>query len=76
MVQSALRAYNASSQLVSTVKGTFVEIPNARKVMRVGMVDLFWLNGMETQDFPLAKTLTILAQDQQCRELFFMLDTS
>ena len=29
MMQSALRAYNASSQLVSSTKGTFVEIPNA-----------------------------------------------
>ena len=35
MIQSALRAYNASSQLISSVKRTFVENPNARRVMRV-----------------------------------------
>ena len=43
---------NASSQLVISVRGTFVESPNARKVMRVGMVNQFQLNGMETQGFP------------------------
>ena len=52
MMQSALRA---SSQLVSSAKGTFVEILNARLVMRVGMVNPFQLNGMETQGFPSAK---------------------
>ena len=32
MMQRTLRAYNASSQLVSSAKGTFIEIPNARLV--------------------------------------------
>ena len=56
MIQSALYAYNANSQLVSTVKGTFVESPNARKVMQVGMVNLFQLNSIEIQGFTLAKS--------------------
>ena len=30
--------YNVSSQLVNNIKSTFVESPNARKVMLVGMV--------------------------------------
>ena len=51
----AFCAYNVSSQLISNIKGTFVEIPNPRKVMQVGMVNPFWLNGMETQGFPSAK---------------------
>ena len=34
----------------------FVESPNARKVMRVGMVNSFQLNGMKTQGFPSAKS--------------------
>ena len=58
MMQSVLCAYNASSQLVSSAKGTFVENPNARLVTQVGMVNLFRLNGMETQGFPLAKPPT------------------
>ena len=56
MIQSVLRAYNASSQLISSIKGTFIESPNARKVMRVGMVNSFQLNDMETQGFPSAKS--------------------
>ena len=55
MIQSALRTYNASSQLVSSTKGMFVEIPNARLVTRVGMVNPFQINGMETRAFPSAK---------------------
>ena len=55
MMQGALRAYNASSQLVSSAKGTFIEIPNVRLVTRVGMVNPFRLNGLETQGFPSAK---------------------
>ena len=55
-MQSALRAYNASSPLVISGKGTFVEIPNARLVTRVGMVNPFRLNGMEIQGFSSAKT--------------------
>ena len=55
MIQSTLRAFNASSQLVSSAKGMFVEIPNARLVTRVVMVNPFRLNGMETQGFPSAK---------------------
>ena len=48
MMQGALRAYKASSQLVSSAKGMFVEIPNARLVTRISMVNPFQLNGMET----------------------------
>ena len=45
MMQSTLYAYNASSQLVSSIKGMFVGSPNARKVMQVSMVNQFQLNG-------------------------------
>ena len=38
MMQTVLRAYNASSQLASSAKGMFVEIPNTGLVMRVSMV--------------------------------------
>ena len=55
MVQSTLRAYNVNNQLVSSIKSMFVESPNAGKVTQVGKVNLFWLNGMETQGFPSAK---------------------
>ena len=58
MIQSMLRTYNASSQLISSVKRTFVESPNARKVMRVGMVNSFQLNSMETQGLPSANSPT------------------
>ena len=34
----------------------FVESPNARKVMRVRMVNSFQFNGMETQGFPSANS--------------------
>ena len=50
-----VHAYNASSLLVSSGKGTFVEISKARLVTQVGMVNLFRLNGMETQGFLSAK---------------------
>ena len=56
MIQSTLREYNASSQLISSVKRMFVESPNARKVMRVWMVNSFQFNGMETQGFPSANS--------------------
>ena len=56
MIQSTLRAYNASSQLISSVKCTFVENPNARKVTRVGMVNSFQFNGMEIQGIPSANS--------------------
>ena len=52
---SALHAYNASSQVVSSVKATFIENPNTRKVVRVSMANLFRLNNMEIQGFPSAK---------------------
>ena len=55
MMQSTFCAYNASSQLISSVKGMFVESLNVEKVMRVGIVNPFRLNGMETQGFPSAK---------------------
>ena len=51
MTQSGLRGHNTSSQLISSIKGTFVESQNTRKVTRVGMVNLFWLNSMEPRAF-------------------------
>ena len=45
MMQNALYAYNASSQLVSSIKGMFVGSPNARKVTQVSLVNKFQLNG-------------------------------
>ena len=57
MIESKLRAYNVSSQLISSIKGTFVESLKARKVTGDGMVNPFRLNSMETQGFPSAKSL-------------------
>ena len=51
---------NGSSQLISRLKRTFVENPNTRKVMLVGIVNSFQLNGMETQGFPLPEQPTPL----------------
>ena len=55
MMQNALCAYNVSSQLVSSDKGKFLEITNARLITQVGMINPFRLNSMETQGFPSAK---------------------
>ena len=54
VMQITLHAYNATSQLVSGIKGTFAESPNARKVKLVGMLNLLQLYGMEIQGFPSA----------------------
>ena len=43
----------------SNVNGMFKESPNARKIMQVGMINPFWLNGMETQGFSSATPLAI-----------------
>ena len=51
--------YIVSGYGVYIIYGFGVEIPDARLVMRVGMANPFRLNGMETQDFPSAKTLTL-----------------
>ena len=56
MIQSALHAYNACSQLISIIKGTFVESPNTRKVMQVRMINPFQLNSIEIQGFTSAKS--------------------
>ena len=37
--------------VVNIVKDMFIESLNARKVMRVSMVNPFWLNGMEPKAF-------------------------
>ena len=58
MIKHVFHACNVSSQLLSSVKGTFKEQPNVRKVMQVSIVNPFWLNGMETQGFLSAKPLT------------------
>ena len=50
-MQSMLHTYNVSNQLASSIKGTFIESPNARKIMQVSMVNPFWPNGMETKAF-------------------------
>ena len=52
MIQSALCAYNANSQLISSVKHMFVDSPNTRKVTQVVMINSLKFNGMETQGFP------------------------
>ena len=71
MIQSGLRGHNTSSQLISSIKDTFVESPNARKVMRVGMVNLFWLNGMESRAFHwLNQPHHSATQDQQYKIVF------
>ena len=40
-VQSVLRSYSASIQLFSSVKGTFIDSPNARKVTQVSIANPF-----------------------------------
>ena len=57
---SALHAYNASSQVVSSVKATFIESPNTMKVVGVSMANQFQLNNMEIQGYPLAKPPALL----------------
>ena len=54
-MQSMLHVYSVSSQLVSSIKDTFVESPNANNVTQIGMINSFWLNGKEIQGFPSAK---------------------
>ena len=54
MMQITLYAYNASSQLVSSVKSKFVDYLNVGKVMQVSMVNPYWINSMETKGFPSA----------------------
>ena len=51
MMKRVLHACNVSSQLLSSIKGTVKEQPNARKVMQVSIVNPFWLNGMEPKAF-------------------------
>ena len=46
---------NASSQLVSSIKDILVE---GLKIMRVSMVNPFWINSIEAQSFPSAKPPT------------------
>ena len=58
MMQSMLHAYNASNQMVISIKSMFVESLNARKVMQVGMVNPFPFNSTETQGFPSVKPPT------------------
>ena len=50
----------SSNQLVSSLKGTFVNSPKTRKVTRVSMVNMFWL-GHVNQGFPSGITATLLA---------------
>ena len=73
MMQTALRAYNASSRLISSAKSTFIENPKARKVKRVGMVNLYRINGIETQGLSITELKTphhSVAQDQQYKIVF------
>ena len=72
MIQSGLRGHNTSSQLISSIKGTFVESPNTRKVTRVGMVNLFWLNGIEPRAFHwLNQPHHSATQDQQYKIVLY-----
>ena len=78
MMQTALRAYNASSRLISSAKSTFIENPKARKVKRVGMINLYRINGIETQGLSITELKTphhSVAQDQQYK-IVFTPDTS
>ena len=50
----------STNQLVSSLKGMFVESSNTRKVTRVSMVTMFWL-GHVNQGFPSGITATLLA---------------
>ena len=50
-MQSMICAYILSNQLVSGVKGMLIGSPNTRKVTCIHMINLFLLNGMETQGF-------------------------
>ena len=50
MIQNTLH-----SQLISSIKGTFIESPNARKVTQAGIVNPFKLNSMEIQGLSSAK---------------------
>ena len=51
MMLITLRACNASSQVVSSIKSTFVDNLIARKVMQVSMANPYWFNSMETKAF-------------------------
>ena len=66
MMQSALCAYNASSQLVSSIKGAFVKSPNAQKVMWVSMVKAFCLNDMETSNMKPSRLTWIGTWQKYC----------
>ena len=67
MMQNMPCTYNESSHLDISITDMLVESTNARKVMSLGMVNLLWLNGMETQGFASAKSITLFSgiQDQQ-----------
>ena len=54
MMQITLCVYNAKSQLVCSIKSTFVKNLNATNVIQVSMVNPYWINSMETQGFPSA----------------------
>ena len=46
--------------MVSSIKGTFIESPNVRKVTQVSMVNRFQLDGRETKAFhQLHQTISI-----------------
>ena len=51
MMQITLCVYNASSQLVSSVKSMFVWSLNARKVKQVSMVKPYQINSMKLKAF-------------------------
>ena len=63
-MQSTL-AYNASSQLVSSIKGTFIENPNARKVTQVSMEKSSGSMAKKPKDFHQLHPHTIPAQSLQ-----------
>ena len=60
------------SQLFSNIKGTFIDGPNARKVMWVSMSNPLWLTSMEPKAFyQLYVICTIPPRSQQCKIIFY-----
>ena len=65
IIQSILYAYNASSQLIGSIKRMFVWSLNTTKFMRFGMVNPFRLNSIEIHGFLSTKLPALsMVQDQ------------
>ena len=62
--QNTICANNASSKLISSIKGTFIESSYVRKFTWVSTINLFCLNSTETKGISY-NTYTIPTQSQQ-----------